>query len=226
MGYFSTSLRAGFAVIIPVVCMLGYSAAHAQNNEQVLLDNEFIRAVKTVREAGVQVEEDSIQGAVLVFLSGSLVETGSAGNQVSELRATPGDVHWSPPGRTAFRVVGPGSVTLVRIELKNAPIGTPWATPLDPLTVDSRQYSLVLENKHVRIMRVKVGPHEVVGPHEHPLRRAVVYLTDMNARIMMADGTENAISRKAGQVSWNPPARHTEENLDNAGMDLVVIEIR
>ena len=201
-------------------CLLAHAVASAQSHGQVLVDNEFGRAVTSLRVTGAPVASSSAQGAVVVFLTAGLITPQGAEVHDTVRRIGVGDILWIPPGGLTSRVVSADPIGQVRIALRMPPIGTPWTTPLDPLTTDSGQYSLVLENDPVRVMRVKVRPSEVVGPHEHALRRAVVYLTDMRARIVAADGAVNVIARKAGEASWNPPAKHTEENLEDAPMDL------
>jgi hypothetical protein len=58
----------------------------------------------------------------------------------------------------------------------------------DPVTVDSKHYSVEFENDYVRVLRIKYGPGEKSVMHEHPDAVA----------IMLTDGTINMILRDNG----------------------------
>jgi hypothetical protein len=53
--------------------------------------------------------------------------------------------------------------------------GTVVDTALDPLRVDLRDFTSVLENSQVRVLRLKLGPRQSVPMHEYVLNHLVVY---------------------------------------------------
>jgi quercetin dioxygenase-like cupin family protein len=77
----------------------------------------------------------------------------------------------------------------------------------------------------VRVVRVKIGPHEKVPLHEHSLNRVVTYITDQNIRVT-TDGKAETLQHKAGEVSWGSPTKHTEENLNDTPFEAVVVEFK
>ena len=94
----------------------------------------------------------------------------------------------------------------------------------DPVKV-SPDYKVEIENKWVRVLRVKRGPHAKAPMHQHPAA-VVVYLTDYHQRITGAEGKSQEITRKAGDVSYTDAVKHSEENLADQPLEAVVIELK
>jgi len=82
------------------------------------------------------------------------------------------------------------------------------------------QRAVEIENTWVRVLRVKQGPHEKAGEHQHPASVAV-YLTDARQRI---NGME--VSHKAGDVAWFDATKHTEENLSDQPLEFILMELK
>ena len=78
------------------------------------------------------------------------------------------------------------------------------------------------ENAQVRVFRVKLGPKEAIPLHEHALNRVVTYLTGQKVKVTTVHGKSELSEHKAGDVSWGGPAKHTEENLNNAPVEVLV----
>jgi quercetin dioxygenase-like cupin family protein len=117
-------------------------------------------------------------------------------------------------------------VSIIEVELKKPGTGAPVATgALDPVKVDKKHYKVELENDQVRVLRVKIGPHESTPLHEHSLNRVVAYLADQNFRVT-TDGKAEMVQHKAGEVSWGAPTKHKEENLSDKPFEVVVVEFK
>ena len=95
----------------------------------------------------------------------------------------------------------------------------------DPLQVSPGQYKLEIENTWVRVMRVKRDPHAKAPMHQHP-PSVVVYLTDYRQRITGANGAEQEVVHKPGDVSYTDVVTHAEENLADQPLEAVVIELK
>jgi len=98
------------------------------------------------------------------------------------------------------------------------------AAAQDPVQV-SPDYKAEIENKWVRVLRVKRGPHGKTPMHQHPAS-VLVFLTDYHQRITGADGKVQEITRKAGDVSYIEALKHSEENLSDQPLEAVVIELK
>lgn len=95
----------------------------------------------------------------------------------------------------------------------------------DAVKVDPKHYTVVSENDQVRILKVHYGAHEKSVMHSHPASVAV-FLTEAKGRFSFPDGTHQDFAAKAGQSQFEAAATHLPENDGDAGMDVIVIELK
>jgi quercetin dioxygenase-like cupin family protein len=101
----------------------------------------------------------------------------------------------------------------------------PILSAQDAAKVDAKHYTVLSENAEVRILKVHYGPHEKSVMHHHPAGVAV-FLTDSRARFTFPDGKTTDVDVKAGDAQYTPAVTHLPENLGDAGMDVIVIELK
>jgi FlaG/FlaF family flagellin (archaellin) len=101
----------------------------------------------------------------------------------------------------------------------------PILTAQDATKVDPKHYTVVSENAQVRIVKVHYGPHEKSVMHSHPAGVAV-FLTDSKVRFTMADGKTQDVTTKAGDAQYTKALTHLPENMDDKGMDLILVELK
>ncbi len=102
---------------------------------------------------------------------------------------------------------------------------TPLVIAQDPVKVDPKHYKVEMENDQVRVLRIKIGPHEKAPSHEHPAS-VVVWLTDGNGKITAAGAKPEELHTKAGQVQWDPAVKHSGENTSDKGFELIQVELK
>jgi len=88
-------------------------------------------------------------------------------------------------------------------------------------------YKVEIENQWVRVLRVKLAPHEKSQPHTQPAGVAVL-LTDVRASVTFASGDIVTLNQQAGQVvevNLIPQAR-TEENVSDQPIELILVELK
>ena len=95
----------------------------------------------------------------------------------------------------------------------------------DPVKVDPQHYKVELDNAQVRVLRIHYGPHEKSVMHVHP-NAIVVYFTDVHVKMTTPDGKSVEQTGKAGEEHWTPAGTHLPENLSDAPMDAVLIELK
>ena len=95
----------------------------------------------------------------------------------------------------------------------------------DPVRLRPANYKVEIENPWVRVLRVKIGPHEKVPMHEHPASVAV-YLTDLHERVTTPDGKVQEVTHKPDEVAYRDPSRHAEENLSDRPLEVVLVELK
>jgi quercetin dioxygenase-like cupin family protein len=95
----------------------------------------------------------------------------------------------------------------------------------DPVRVDSKHYTVELEDEKVRVVRVRYGPREKSVMHGHPALVGVM-LTDGHIRMTYPDGRTEEITAKAGQVLHFPATEHLPENLGDRVFEAILIELK
>ena len=100
---------------------------------------------------------------------------------------------------------------------------TSWAQ--DAVKVDPKHYTVVTENAQVRVLRVHYGAHEKSVMHSHPATVAV-FMTDATGTFTFPGGKTQDFAVKAGDVQYGPAEVHLPENKGDAGMDVIVIELK
>jgi len=95
----------------------------------------------------------------------------------------------------------------------------------DAVKVDPKHYKVELENDQVRILRAHYGPGEKSVMHSHP-NAVAVFLTDGKVKFTFADGKTQDASGTAGQALYTPATVHNPENVGDAPMDILVIELK
>lgn len=95
----------------------------------------------------------------------------------------------------------------------------------DPVRLDSRHYTVELENEKVRVLRIKYGPREKSVMHGHPAMVGIM-LTDASIRFTHPDGRVEEIAGKAGQVLNFQPHQHLPENLSDEPFEAIAVELK
>jgi beta-alanine degradation protein BauB len=152
---------------------------------------------------------------------------------VQELRWQAGSALWSPVTGLHYSVI-PKELTppftgpmIVEVNLmKDGDPKKAVSSDLDGVSVDPKDFKLELDNAQVRVIRLKIGPHQSVPMHEHLLNYVLVPITDENIRETSADGKSETVQRKAAQYAWRAPAKYKIENLDDKPYEAVIVEVK
>jgi len=95
----------------------------------------------------------------------------------------------------------------------------------DPVKVDPKHYTVVVDNSQVRVLKIHYGPHEKSTMHKHP-DSVVTFLTDAHVKFTLPDGTSTEHTVKAGDAHWTPAGTHLPENLGDTAMDAMLVELK
>jgi len=95
----------------------------------------------------------------------------------------------------------------------------------DAVKTDPAHYKVEFENDKVRILRFHYGPHEKSIMHSHP-DAVAVFLTDGKVKFTLPDGKIVDASGKAGMAQFTPAQVHNPENVGDAPMEGIVIELK
>lgn len=81
------------------------------------------------------------------------------------------------------------------------------------------------ENEQIRVTRVHYAPHAKSPMHSHT-GRAVVAITPSHLRVTTSDGMTKETERHAGEIYWGDSVTHSAENLSDAPLETVEIEVK
>ena len=98
-------------------------------------------------------------------------------------------------------------------------------TQQDPVSVDTKHYTVELENDRVRVIRIRYGPGEKSEMHYHP-ESVIVFRTDAEVRFSYPDGSSEEINGTAGDVISLPATTHLPENLSNQPFEVIQVELK
>ena len=100
------------------------------------------------------------------------------------------------------------------------------AAAQDPVAINPKIVKVEFENEKIRILRVRLDPHERLATHSHPAQLAVL-VTNVTPRVFTPDGkSHDDPPRSAGQFLWIEPATHALENPGNTPLELIEIEMK
>jgi len=181
----------------------------------VKIDNEKVKvtvATEQVHRPGPQHEH--VLNRVMVYLGDGELTYTNANGKVDKIRFKKGDVGWAPAAKHVSENTSDHVYQMVEVDIKTkAPSTPPKLSSIDPLKVDPKHYKLEFENDQVRVVRVRFGPKEKGVEHEHSLDHLVVYLNDQGRG-------------KFGEVRFDPPMKHTEENALDQAVERIAIDIK
>lgn len=95
----------------------------------------------------------------------------------------------------------------------------------DPVKVDSKHYTVEVENEKVRVLRIRYGPREKSTMHGHPASVAIA-VTDLHAKFSFPDGASQEMRMSAGQVMALPAGDHLPENLSSKPFEVILVELK
>ena len=120
------------------------------------------------------------------------------------------------------------------METKSAnPQAWPWPDALDALVAAADYHRLLLENDHVRVLEVRIGPGQFVPVHTHKWPSVIHVKSESD--FLRRDGEGQVIfdSRKAGPpqevkaaVWFEPLPPHSVENIGSSEIHLFSVELK
>jgi len=116
-------------------------------------------------------------------------------------------------------------IACIFLSLLTLTLVTESALAQDAAKVDSKHYKVEFENDLIRVLRISYDPGEKSVMHEHP-DGVAVFITDVNTKFTIPDGTTSESNVKAGQVAWISAGVHLPENTGNKPSELILVEMK
>ena len=113
------------------------------------------------------------------------------------------------------------NVDEIRVELKTSIKSRPME--LDAVRIDPRRYKVVLENELVRVVRLRFEGREAGLMVTHP-PRVLATLTDVQVKLLFADGRRDERGAPAGVAAWLEEETLQTENVRDMPLEVVLVE--
>jgi len=191
---------------------------------KVVFENDRVRVLHFTEPGHNKLPMHSHSAYVAVGFTADHSKYTFPDGKSSDERTKAGEVAYSKNMTHASDNLSDTPSETVMVELKK-PGAAVAKTALDPIKLDPKHYSVVLENDEVRVLRAKYGPHEKSVMHEHPASVAVS-MTDYHVKMTAGDGKSQDLSSKAHDATWTEPGKHLPENLSDKPMEVIVIELK
>ena len=200
-------------------------------DDRVKFDNDAVRVLKVT---DVPHKKSALHkhdlNRVMVYLTPGNLDVTAENGKVEHQHWKAEQVAWSPVGGMhTSENVGDKPLVIVEVELKRKSPGVVSRNPkLDPVAIDPKHNELIFENPQVRVFRSWREPGMSETMHEHTgAGRVVVLLTDIYAKVKMANGESNELKDNAGEIHWTSgPSTHAGTNAGAARFDMILVEVK
>ena len=217
--------------MFPIAFALAAAAAFAQDvvklapaQVKVVFENDRVRVLHFTEPGHTKLPMHSHPAYVAVGFTADHDKYTFPDGKSSDERSKAGEVTYSKNITHASDNLSDTVSETLMVELKK-PGAAAAKTALDPVKLDPKHYSVVLENDEVRILRAKYGPHEKSVMHEHPASVAV-FLSDGHIKFTLPDGTSQDVNSKAHDATWAEAGKHLPENVGDKPMEVIVVELK
>lgn len=203
-------------------------AAAAPESVSVVLDNEWVRAMRFSVEPGAELPRHEAGDRAVYALSDYTIEWTEGDAAATEKSWTAGQAHWHGAGAHGVRNTGAGIAEYLVVERQGAELPAEGEAGVgsQPETGAAEHGEIVLENDAVRVARFELLPGESTGTH-HGGYRLVYALSDYTIRWTEGDADPAEVSWSEGQAHWHGPSAHEVENVgDGPARYLVVTLLR
>lgn len=96
----------------------------------------------------------------------------------------------------------------------------------DVLEVAKSGYNLLLENKRVRVLEIRLKPGEKSPMHNHPNDHVIYVVKDAEFKLNFPNGETEVFKLVEGQVKWIETGSHQTENIGSTEGHCIVVETK
>ena len=195
------------------------------------VDNNVVQIVEVVNvPRTTRTIPGDERSRVLIALDPSNIRRIYADGRTSHQHWRKGQALWIRAGESyTGENIGSAPIRFVEIELKKqAPLTAAARNhDLDPVAIDPKHNVLLLENEQVRVFRSWREAGATEKMHEHTgAGRVAVLLSDLDAKVRVADGSTSALRALSGDVLWSGTVTHATTNLGFKKFEMVVVEVK
>ncbi|MCU1334756.1 MAG: hypothetical protein JWO19_337 [Bryobacterales bacterium] len=208
--------------MVPRLCLaILTAAACAAAPATVEIENDWVRVLRVKQGPHEKAAEHQHPDSIAVYLTDVHQRVNGM-----EITHKAGDVAWLEATKHTEENLSDQPLEFVLVELKpGAPKAKGWPVALDPVKIDPVHHLVPIENARVRVLRTILEPHLKGPTHDHP-SYVVVYLTELHTTMTLGDGKQVDNPRRAGEIAWRDPYRHSTENVGDRTAVEIQIELK
>ena len=113
----------------------------------------------------------------------------------------------------------------IKIAMLMTLLGMLPARTQEPAAAPGYAVKVEFENEQIRVLRVHYLPRATSPMHSHT-GRAIIALTGSHLRVTTSDGTTQETQRRPGELYWGDTVTHSAENLTDAPVETIEVEIK
>lgn len=192
------------------------------------IDNKLVRVALSAGVPGVVTKPHVHEtNRVMIYFDAGTNKITFQNGKVSPEVFHAGDVQWNNAmGTHVAEIIAASAVNIAHIELKYAAGPAVKFPANDPLKLDPAHYKLEIDNKQVRVLRLRLRQGGKTPLHAQPFERLLVPLTPARLRIADAKGAAKTVSYGKADLQWLAPGEAAEENLGDQPYEALVVEFK
>ena len=121
-----------------------------------------------------------------------------------------------------------GEAELLLVEMKDSYAFSQLRVPSserDPLLVDKRNFRVVLENEHMRVLLLRLKPREGTEDSQFASRLEVA-LCNVTMDELIAGGKREEVTRSAGEATWKANEMKSFVNVGENPLEVLIVELK
>jgi quercetin dioxygenase-like cupin family protein len=183
-------------------------------HHKVEIDNADVRVLRITFAPGEKAPLHEHPNGVAVFLEGGTNRLTAPGQKPTENPQKRGDVVLVPAGKHTVENIGKTRSEVILVELKKPGSAAYKGMALDPVKLVPKNYTVAVENEHVRVIHLRSAAGDKSVEHEHP-SNVVIRLTD-------------SPTAKANTVTWEAgPQKHGgTPPTTPAANEVIIVELK
>ena len=204
----------GIALCVPTAALAQDPVTVDPAHHKVVLDNADVRVLRITFAPGDTAPVHDHPNGVAIFMSDGTNRLTVPGQKPTENPQKRGDVVTVTAGKHSVENVGKTPTEVILVELKKPGSAAYKGMSLDPTKLAPKNYTVLAESPHARVLHAKSAAGEPSVAHEHP----------SNVIVRMADsGTD-----KAGAVTFaQGPEKHGgTPDLNMTANDVIIVELK
>lgn len=183
-------------------------------HHKVEIDNADVRVLRITFAPGDKAPLHDHPNSVAIFLAGGTNRLTTPGQKPTENPQQRGDVVLLSASKHTVENIGKSGTEVILVEMKKPGMAGFKGMSLDPVKLNPKNYVVVAENEHARVIRLRSAAGDKSVEHEHPSNVVVSFVAGPG--------------EKPGTVTWHPgPEKHGGTPPTTAAAnDVVIVELK